>query len=163
MRVLNFSPLLRAASTDPFDRWLDLTGPNWIGRGEEPAFSYPPYDIEQFDADHFRITLAIAGFGANDIDVEAKPGVLTITGKTEAAETVAGATESGERKYLYQGVARRDFVRRFQLAENIKVGDAKLENGLLRIDLTREIPEAAKPRKIKISGEKQTSDKAQAA
>ncbi|MFC6198559.1 Hsp20 family protein [Ponticaulis profundi] len=107
---------------------------------------YPPYNIEKTGDNDFRIELAVAGFGEEDLDIETKEGVLTVTGKT-------GATEDGEkREFLHRGIAERSFIRRFQLADHVVVNGAELRNGLLRIELQRQLPEAMKPRKIAIGG-----------
>jgi molecular chaperone IbpA len=140
MRSFDFSPLFR--STVGFDRLLDLLDsiPQY-----ETAQTYPPYNIERTDETNYRITLAVAGFGEKELNVEVREGVLTVQGRRE---------ESGDGKsgYLYQGIAGRAFERRFQLAENVEVRGAKLENGLLHVDLERIIPEEQKPRRIAING-----------
>lgn len=139
MRSFDFSPYFR--STVGFDRLFDLldTLPQY-----DAAQSYPPYNIERSDDTHYRITLAVAGFGEKELSLEVREGVLTVQGKRE---------ESGAKSaYLYQGLAGRAFERRFQLAENVEVRGAKLENGLLHIDLERIIPEEQKPRRIPING-----------
>ncbi|MGC9952998.1 MAG: Hsp20 family protein [Rhizomicrobium sp.] len=137
MRTFDFSPLFR--STVGFDRLFDL-----IDSYAEQSQGYPPYNIERSDETHYRITLAVAGFAEKDLDVEVREGVLCVTGKRDEAEK----TEGGG--YLYQGIAGRAFERRFQLAEHVEVQGAKLENGLLHIDLERLIPEEKKPRQIPI-------------
>ena len=139
MRSFDFSPLFR--STVGFDRLLDLLDsiPQY-----ETAQTYPPYNIERTDETHYRITLAVAGFGEKELNVEVREGVLTVQGKREDASEKAA--------FLYQGIAGRAFERRFQLAENVEVKGAKLENGLLHVDLERIIPEEQKPRRIAING-----------
>jgi molecular chaperone IbpA len=139
MRAFDFSPLFR--STVGFDRLFDLMD-SYTDQGQ----GYPPYNIERSDETHYRITLAVAGFAEKDLNVEVRDGMLTVAGKREPAE-------SDETKYLYQGIAGRAFERRFQLAEYVEVRDAKLENGLLHIDLERVVPEEKKPRRIPICGE----------
>ncbi len=138
MRTYDLTPLLR--STIGFDRF------NWLleagAKLDENALSYPPYNIEKTGEDDYRITMAVAGFSAEDIDVTAKENTLVISGK--ALPEREGAT------YLHRGVAGRAFERRFELADTIKVVGANLENGLLHVDLVREIPEALKPRRIAI-------------
>ena len=105
--------------------------------------SYPPYDIETVGENQYRITMAVAGFGEGDLDVELRENLLVIKGeKTESGED--------EGRYLYKGIAGRSFERRFQLADHVAVTGAKLENGLLHVELKREIPEALKPRRIEI-------------
>ena len=141
MRNFDLSPLYR--STVGFDRlgsMLDQLMP-----GDAPAPSYPPYNIEKTGEDAYRITLAVAGFGESDLDIEVKDQGLTITAKKrEEAEGV-------QSHYLHRGIAERGFERRFQLADHMKVTGAGLENGLLHIDLAREVPEALKPRRVAIS------------
>lgn len=138
MHAFDFSPLFR--STVGFDRLFDLMD-SYTDQGQ----SYPPYNIERSDETHYRITLAVAGFAEKDLSVEVRDGMLTVAGKREPVD-------SDEPKYLYQGIAGRAFERRFQLAEYVEVREAKLENGLLHIDLERVVPEEKKPRRIPISG-----------
>jgi molecular chaperone IbpA len=114
------------------------------GNGE--AQPYPPYNIERTGENAYRVTLAVAGFGEADIDIQAKENVLTVKGEKEDSK------EESERDVLYRGIASRAFERRFQLADHVEVTGASLDNGLLHIDLVREIPEAMKPRKISIGG-----------
>ncbi len=137
MRPFDFSPLFR--STVGFDRLFDL-----MDTVPDQAPSYPPYNIERVDESHYRITLAVAGFADKDLDANVRDGVLIVTGRHDAADDKDG-------KYLYQGIAGRSFERRFQLAEYVEVRNAKLENGLLHIDLERVVPEEKKPRRIPIS------------
>ncbi len=138
MRTFDLTPLYR--STVGFDRVFDLL--DSVGKAESTG--YPPYNIERLDDNDYRITLAVAGFGDADLDLEIRENTLTIT----------GARKDGDegQEFLYQGIAGRTFERRFQLAEHVKVAGASLVNGLLNIDLKREIPEAMKPRKIAING-----------
>jgi len=138
MRTYDLTPLYR--STVGFDRVFDLL--DNIGKAETAG--YPPYNIERLDENDYRITLAVAGFGEDDIDIELKENALTIK----------GARSEGDegRQFLHQGIAGRSFERRFQLAEHVEVAGASLVNGLLDIDLRRVIPEAMKPRKISING-----------
>lgn len=137
MRAFDFSPLFR--STVGFDRLFDL-----IDSYAEQSQSYPPYNIERSDETHYRITLAVAGFADKDLSAEVREGVLSVVGKRDESETPDG------KGYLYQGIAGRAFERRFQLAEHVEVQGARLENGLLHIDLERVIPEEMKPRQIPI-------------
>jgi molecular chaperone IbpA len=137
MRAFDFSPLFR--STVGFDRLFDL-----MDSYAEQAGGYPPYNIERSDDTHYRITLAVAGFGEKDLAIEVKEGVLTVTGQRDEAE------KPETKGFLYQGIAGRSFERRFQLAEHVEVRSAKLENGLLHIDLERVIPEEKKARRIAI-------------
>ncbi|HIC79632.1 MAG TPA: Hsp20 family protein [Kiloniellaceae bacterium] len=139
MRSLDLSPLFRA--TVGFDRLASAL--DAASRVDDSAYSYPPYNIEKTGDDSYRIVMAVAGFGEDELDVTAKENSLTITGKK--------AAEGEEPKYLHRGIAARAFERRFDLADYIKVSGAKLENGLLSVDLVREIPEAKKPRSIKIT------------
>ena len=137
MRHVDFSPLYR--STVGFDRlfgMLDQMGePN-----QQP--SYPPYNITRTDENNYRISMAVAGFGEDDLEIEAKENTLFVKGEQSAKE--------GDGEVLFRGIAARNFERRFQLADHVEVRDASLENGLLHIDLVREIPDAKKPRRIAI-------------
>ncbi len=135
MRSFDFSPFFR--STVGFDHMFDM-----LDQVSDGAQSYPPYNIERTDETHYRITLAVAGFAEKDLAVESKDGVLTVTGKREDGQ---------KQSYLYQGIAGRAFERRFQLAEHVEVRAAKLENGLLHVELERVIPEEKKPRRIAIN------------
>jgi molecular chaperone IbpA len=140
MRNFDFSPLFR--STVGFDRVLDLL--DSVSRYDTTQ-TFPPYNIERTDESHYRITIAVAGFGEKDLSVEVREGVLTVQGKrSDETEKQPG--------YLYQGIAGRAFERRFQLAEHVEVKGAKLENGLLHVDLERIVPEERKPRRIPING-----------
>jgi molecular chaperone IbpA len=132
---LDYSPFFR--STVGFDRLLDLL------ENADTAQGYPPYNIERSDENNYRVTIAAAGFGEKDLAVEVADGVLTVTGKRE---------EAAKPSYLHQGIAGRAFERKFQLAEHVEVKGAKLENGLLHIELERVVPEAKKPRRIAING-----------
>jgi Molecular chaperone (small heat shock protein) len=144
MRTFDFSPLFR--STVGFDRLFDL-----MDSVAEQSNGYPPYNIERSDETHYRISLAVAGFGEKDLSIEIKEGVLTVTGQRSAEDP------SQARAYLYQGIAGRAFERRFQLADHVEVKAAYLENGLLHIDLERLIPEEKKPRRIAISAQDEKS------
>ena len=140
MRSVDLTPLMRA--TVGFDRMMNLLDAQTrLDNGD----GYPPYNIEKIGEDDYRITMAVAGFGEDDLDVTVKENSLTISGK----KADAGKDEV---KYLYRGIATRSFERRFELADHIKVTGARLENGILALDLVREVPEAMKPRSIKISG-----------
>jgi molecular chaperone IbpA len=143
MRTLDFSPLYR--STVGFDHLSSLL--DSINRSDASQTGYPPYNIELMDKDQYQITMAVAGFLEEELDIQTEKGTLTITGK-KASE------DSSERNYLHQGIAARNFERRFQLADHVEVTGARLANGLLHIDLAREIPEAMKPKKIAIGTEK---------
>lgn len=143
MRQFDLAPLYR--STVGFDRLFSMLDQF---AGPENGNSYPPYNIERTGEDAYRITLAVAGFGESDLQIEQKENALTIRGAKEAQE------KSDDREVLYQGIAGRSFERRFQLADHVKVTGAALENGLLHVDLVREVPEAARPRQIPIGSGK---------
>lgn len=134
----DFAPYRR--STVGFDRLFDLLETS--ARAETEG--YPPFDIEQESEDRYRITLAVAGFRPDEIEIVAQNNQLTVTGRK------AEEPESGQ--YLHRGIATRAFERRFQLADFVIVEDANFDNGLLRIALKREVPEAMKPRRIAING-----------
>lgn len=139
MNTLDFAPLYRSAIG--FDRLAQLMD-NALRGDAQP--SYPPYNIELVEQDKYKITMAVAGFERSELDIEVEQDSLKITGRKQRPATQA--------TYLHRGIAARDFEHRFQLAEHVKVVGAKLENGLLSIDLVREIPEAMKPRRISING-----------
>lgn len=141
MRTFDFSPLYRSAVG--FDRMMSSLD---AAQKSAAADSYPPYNIEKTGEDSYQITLAVAGFGPEDLDVEVRDGQLTIVGKGAEESTATDGTVA----YLHRGIAKRAFERRFQLADHVEVKDADLKDGLLVIDLVREIPEAMKPRKIEI-------------
>ena len=143
MRHADFSPLYR--STVGFDRLFNLL--DSMGQPEQSAPAYPPYDIERTGENAYRISMAVAGFGEDDLDIEAKENTLLVKGNQQKKEE-----EEGE--MLYRGIAGRNFERRFQLADHVEVRNAHLENGLLHIELVREIPEAMKARKIEIAGQR---------
>ena len=135
----DFTPYRR--STVGFDRLFDLLETGMRGEGID---GYPPFDIERQGEDSYRITLAVAGFRPDEIEVVAQQNQLTITGQR--------AEDKDEVQYLHRGIAARPFQRRFQLADFVEVRSADFDNGLLRIDLQRVVPEAMKPRKIEIGG-----------
>lgn len=139
MRTIDLSPLYK--NSIGYDRFASLLE-NAL-RTEQPTSGYPPYDIEAIDENQYTITLAVAGFVNSDLDIQVERGILTVSGKK--------TTDKSQKKYLHQGIATRSFVRKFNLADHVFVKDAKLANGLLSIELKREIPEAMKPRKIAIS------------
>jgi molecular chaperone IbpA len=134
---IDFSPYRR--STVGFDRLFDLLETDARG---EASDGYPPFDIVRVSDDSYRITLAVAGFRPEDIEVVAHQNLLTVTGKY--------AEDDGQGDYLHRGIATRSFERRFQLADFIEAGDANFANGLLTVELTRVVPEAMKPRRIEI-------------
>ena len=136
MRSFDFSPLFR--NTVGFDRMAHLMD----SLANEPSNSYPPYNIESTAEDKYRITMAVAGFSENDIEITAQDSQVLVAGQIGRQEE--------ERKFLHRGIAGRTFERRFNLAEHVVVKNACLENGLLHVDLVREVPEEMKPRKIAI-------------
>ena len=138
MQAFDLSPLFR--STVGFDRLTRLL--DSATRVDDSAFSYPPYNIEQTGDDSYRIVMAVAGFGEGDLSITQQANSLLISGKQEKP--------AEEKKFLYRGIAGRAFERRFELADHIKVVGATVVNGMLHVDLTREVPEEAKPRKIEI-------------
>ncbi len=139
MRTLNLTPLFR--SSVGFDRLINLM--DAAQRADETSTSYPPYNIEKLADDRYRVTMAIAGFSQNDITIVAKPNQVTVSGKAKPDE--AGG------QFLHRGIAGRAFERRFDVADHIRVESAALENGLLHIELLRDLPEAMKPRTIVIT------------
>jgi len=140
MATIDLTPLYR--SSVGFDRLASLLDSSL--RGETSAGGgYPPYDIEVLDENRYAITIAVAGFERGELEINVERGVLSIRGKK--------AGGSGERRFLYQGIANRAFERKFNLADHVEVTEARLTNGLLHISLVREIPEAMKPRSIEIS------------
>jgi molecular chaperone IbpA len=140
MRTFDLAPLYR--STVGFDRLFSLVDQLAGHDGGSPG--YPPYNIERTGENDYRITVAVAGFAENEINIEAKESTLTIRGDKQTK------TEEKKAEVLYQGIAARAFERVFQLADFVLVKGAALENGLLHVDLVREIPEAKKPRQIPI-------------
>ena len=140
MRNFDFAPLYR--STIGFDHLTSLL--DSVTQREQSQPSYPPYNIELLSKDKYRITMAIAGFVDDELQIQSEQRTLTVRGKK--------ADDGKERNFLHQGIAGRDFERVFQLADHVKVTGASLENGLLNIDLERELPEAMKPRQIAING-----------
>ena len=140
MRNFDFSPLYR--STIGFDRLASLMDNAMAGETAQPA--YPPYNIEKTGENDYRITVAVAGFREEELSVESKEGQLVIAGR-HASEG------EGERQFLHRGIAERAFERRFQLADHVRPVAARTENGLLHVDLVREVPEALRPRRIEIS------------
>jgi molecular chaperone IbpA len=138
MRAFDLSPLFR--STVGFDRMSQLL--DAAMRLDDSQLSYPPYNIEKTGEDSYRITMAVAGFSQDELSIVSEENSLVISGKAqEPAEGV---------EYLHRGIARRAFQRRFELADHIKVKGAELANGLLHVELVREIPEEQRPRQIKI-------------
>ena len=160
MRMFDTAPLLRSAvGFDNINRLLDS-----VTRLDPSETAYPPYDIEKVDDDSYRISMAVAGFTEPELDVVVKDGQLEISGKTITQTDNNGDESSKDAPtYLHRGIARRAFTRRFTLADTIKVTGAALENGLLHVDLVREIPEERKPRQISIKSNKQPALEGQAA
>lgn len=153
MRTFDLTPFYR--STVGFDRLFSLLDQT----ASESSPGYPPYNIERTGENNFRISVAVSGFSQNEISIVAKENTLTIKGEKAANEN----GQQGE--VLYRGIASRAFERQFQLADFVQVKNASLENGLLHVDLVREIPEAAKPRQIPITTQApapQVTDKAAA-
>ncbi len=155
MRNYDLTPLLRA--TVGFDRMFNML--DTATRLDQGAPSYPPYNIEKIGEDSYHIVMAVAGFAEADLDVTAKENSLVVIGrkdKVPGAQTgtqsgvQTGAQTSATERYLHRGIATRAFERRFDLADHIRVTGARLENGLLHIELLRELPEAMKPRNIAI-------------
>ncbi len=131
---LDYSPFFR--TTVGFDRLLDLL------ETADTREGYPPYNIERSDENNYRVSVAVAGFAEKDLSVDVKDGVLTVTGKRD---------DAAKPSYLHHGIAGRAFERSFQLAEHVEVKGARLENGLLHVELERRVPEEKKPRKIAIN------------
>ncbi|ARO14968.1 Heat shock protein, Hsp20 family protein [Ketogulonicigenium robustum] len=140
MRTFDLAPLYRA--TVGFDQIADLIDRTLSA--DSTQTNYPPYNIEKTADDAWRISVAVAGFADDELDVELRENALIVTGR-KADDT------TGERKFLHRGIATRAFERRFQLADHIRVEGATHENGMLHIDLVREVPEALKPRRIAIT------------
>lgn len=137
MNTFDFSPLYR--STVGFDRLARMLD---SASQIDTSSGYPPYNIERVDDNDYRITMAVAGFAEGDLDIEVKENALTISGSHTETDD--------EKRFLYHGIAGRNFERRFQLADHMVVTGAKLENGLLHVDLVREIPEEKRARRIEI-------------
>lgn len=136
----DFSPLLRSSvGFENLNRLLDS-----VTRAAEGDNSFPPYNIEKLGSDAYRITMAVAGFARAELDITVQENTLVVTGKA------ADEAQPAERSFLHRGIAKRAFERRFQLADVIKVTGASFENGLLNIELAREVPEHKKPRTVPI-------------
>lgn len=147
--LVSFSPLLR--STVGFDRFNDLF--ESLVEGTEKQFdSWPPYNIEKIGDDKYKIVMAVAGFTLNDLSITAEGESLSVSGRIEEK------TDESGRTFLHRGIATRAFQRSFRLADHIKVTDADMKDGLLTINLVREIPEEAKPRMIPINGTSKAID-----
>ncbi len=140
MRNYDFSPLYRA--TVGFDRIADLM--DRVLSADAPQPTYPPYNIEKTDENAYRISIAVAGFSGDELNVEVKEGALLVSARK--------AAEDEGKTYLHRGIATRAFERRFALADHVKVTGATHADGMLHVDLVREVPEALKPRRIEIAG-----------
>jgi molecular chaperone IbpA len=149
MRSFDFTPYRR--STIGFDRLFEFLE----SANREQADNYPPYDIEKLSDDRYRITLAVAGFSPNDIDITARQNLLTVTGRK-------AETRNRDGNFVHMGIATRAFERRFELADFVRVEAADMKDGLLSIEMVREIPDAMKPRKIAINGAAPTTLTAEA-
>ena len=142
MRTIDFSPLYR--SVVGFDRLANLLD----AATAEASSGYPPYNIERLDENAYRIEIAVAGFRTEELDIEVKENLLTVSGRKAANDEA--------RNFLHRGLAERNFERKFQLADYVVVTDANLADGLLSIALKRELPEALKPRRVEIGAGKST-------
>ncbi len=141
MRALDFAPLLRSSvGFENLNRLVD-----YATRGDTGGDTYPPYNIEKLGEDQYRVQIAAAGFSTDEIDIVVQENTLVITGRGK------DVTDTAERTFLHRGIAKRAFERRFQLADTIKVTGANYTDGLLNIELVREVPEHKKPRKIDIN------------
>ena len=150
MRHYDLAPLYR--STVGFDRLANIL--EQVTAADVGQTTYPPYHIEKTGENAYRITIAVAGFAESELGIEARDGQLVVTGRKAEAEDKAN--------FLHRGIATRAFERRFQLADHVRAKDAVTENGLLHIDLVREVPEALKPRRIEISGKAAIEGKVEA-
>lgn len=147
MRMFDTSPLMRSAiGFDNVNRLLDS-----VARVNSPESSYPPYNIEKLDQDQYRISMAVAGFSEDELDVTVKDEVVVISGEANPNQDAGDNDEAKNPVYLHRGIAKRAFERRFQLADTVRVEGASLVNGLLQVELVREIPEARRPRQIEIN------------
>ncbi|MGB3727212.1 MAG: Hsp20 family protein [Glaciecola sp.] len=154
MRTIDLSPLYRSfIGSDHLASMIDAAN------RQEKQTTYPPYNIELLGEDKYRITMAIAGFAKDDVLIEVQENTLKVVGKKPTEDASASTTSTGEansgseqnqRKFLHKGISERNFERKFQLGDNVKVLAADLQNGLLHIDLERIVPEAKKPKQIQI-------------
>jgi len=145
MRHFDLSPLYR--STVGFDRFAQLLDSVAGGDFDAP---YPPYNIERLGENEYRITMAVAGFTSDEIKVDVKEGTLAVRGEKKAE------TSEGDKRYLHRGIAARSFERRFQLADHVEVKGADLKDGLLNVDLARNLPERMRPRNIPVGSRAET-------
>ena len=141
MTTFDFSPLFRTSIG--FDRLASLMN---AAHRAETGNGFPPYNIQKADENHYRITMAVAGFSESDLDITTEHNTLTVRGARP------DDSDDADNGYLYRGIATRNFERRYNLADHVRVSGARLDNGLLHIELEREIPEEMKPRKIEIRG-----------
>ena len=146
--AFDFAPYRR--STIGFDRLFDLLENSSLGQGSD---NYPPFDLIRLDDNHYRISLAVAGFSSDEIDITAQQNQLIVSGRKDDDDKV---------EYIHRGIANRQFERRFGLADFIKVAEADLADGMLSIDLVREIPEAMRPRKVAIGNAQPKQDRIEA-
>jgi molecular chaperone IbpA len=144
MRQIDFTPLYR--STVGFDRMFDLL--DSVAGFDAGPTAYPPYNIERLGENEYRITMAVAGFGEDELKVDVKEQTLTVRGEKRA--------EDKQREFLHRGIASRAFERRFQLADHVEVKGADVKDGMLHIDIVRNVPERLKPRSIAIGNGKAT-------
>lgn len=147
MTRLDFSPYRR--SMVGFDRLFDMLENQARANSGD---NYPPFNIERRGDDAYRITLAVAGFKPADLDITAQQNLLVVQGRKPVLSSAEGGEEANDGKFLHVGIANRSFERRFELADFVRVESANLEDGLLVIDLVREVPDAMKPKKIAIGG-----------
>jgi len=147
MRTFDLSPLYRTSIG--FDRLASMLDD--ISGVEQDGGNYPPFNIELLEENRYRLTMAVAGFSRDELNIEVKENVLSVKGQKASAEK--------ENQFLHRGIATRNFERRFQLADHVVVRNAEMSNGLLHVELVRELPEAMKPRTIAISAGDQASDK----
>ena len=145
MNALDLTPVFRSAIG--FDRMANLVDSLMAGTSLETQSAWPPYNIEKGDNNTYRITMAAAGFGEDDIEVTVHDQTLIVRGKQHETQ------EGQSKNFLYRGIAGRNFERRFQLADFVQVTGANMKNGLLHIALQREVPEASKPRKISVTAD----------
>ena len=146
MTTFDFTPLFR--NSVGFDRLASLV--NSASRADSSTNGYPPYDIETLSETSYRITMAVAGFSEDELNIVSEQNILKVSSIKAESNDDRSSNDDDSGKYLYRGIAKRNFERRFQLADYVRVSDAHLENGLLHIELEREIPEAMKPRSISI-------------
>ena len=149
MNRIDLSPLYR--STVGYDRLGSLIDAAF--QSEKSSNGYPPYNIEVVEENNYAITVAVAGFKESELNIQVENGILTVQGKKES--------EQGEKTFLHQGIANRSFERKFNLADHIEVVGADLQDGLLKVNLVKEIPEAMKPKSIAINSEAKEAPKAQ--